>query len=50
MDYRTVRCTECDSLLWSDRAKSIKLCPECENVDSDDNADLEDKLETLLTE
>lgn len=50
MDYRTVRCTECDSLLWSERAKSIELCPECENVDFDDNADLEDKLEALLTE
>ena len=43
-----VKCKECDALLWSDRSKSMAICPECEDVDSDSNADLEDKLDALL--
>lgn len=43
-----VECTECGCKLWSDHAKSIKLCPECESEPPIDMLDLEDQLEELL--
>lgn len=45
---KTIRCQYCDSLLWSDRAKQLKLCPECECVDEHDYSDLEERLENLM--
>jgi predicted Zn-ribbon and HTH transcriptional regulator len=47
INKRTV-CKECDCTLWSDRAKSLSLCPDCEDVDYDYNQDLESQLENLL--
>ena len=46
MEYQ--RCQECDCKLWSNHAKVCGLCPECENVDYSDNAELENKLDNLL--
>lgn len=48
MIYKSTRCKECDALLWSEHAKSLCLCPDCENVDSDVVEDLEDRLERAL--
>lgn len=45
--FKIIRCNECDAALWSDRAKSLKLCPECEEPDQDIK-DLEDQLEELM--
>lgn len=49
MIYKSNRCKECDSLLWSNHAKERGICPECENVDSDIVQDLEDRLEEALS-
>lgn len=46
--YKQVRCTECDAMLWSNHAKAICLCPDCEVVDSDILQDLEERLEEVL--
>jgi phage FluMu protein Com len=46
--YKPIRCKECGELLWSDRAKELQLCPECENVDENDFDCMEDRLENLL--
>jgi phage FluMu protein Com len=45
---RTIRCQSCDSVLWSDKAKQLRLCPECECVDECDYSDLEECLEKVL--
>ena len=50
MIYKPTRCKECDSLLWSDYAKKICLCPECEEVDQDGLLDAEEILDKLLIE
>lgn len=44
------RCQDCDSKLWSEHAKHIGLCPECELVDFDYNAELEEQLEQANAE
>lgn len=46
MDYQ--HCQECECKLWSSHAKDCGLCPECENIDYDDNAELETELDNLL--
>jgi phage FluMu protein Com len=43
--YKQTRCKDCDSMLWSMHAKSVCLCPDCENVDSDETKDLEERFE-----
>lgn len=48
MTYQSIRCKECDVLLWSAHAKEVCLCPDCEDVDSDIVQDLEERLEGLL--
>ena len=45
---KTVRCQSCDSILWSDRAKQLKTCPECECVDEHGYSDLEERLENVM--
>lgn len=30
------RCQDCDCVLWSEHAKKIELCPECEFPDEGD--------------
>lgn len=47
MQYKSNRCTECDSLLWSNHAKECGLCPECENVDAEQADNLETQFEEL---
>lgn len=44
-----VVCKECDTTLWSDRAKHLQLCPECEEVDEEEYESLEDRLERILS-
>jgi len=44
-----IRCTECDSRLWSDHAKQKQLCLECEAECKSFDC-LEDELETLLND
>lgn len=46
--YKSNRCKECDSLLWSNHAKECGMCSDCENVDSDVLEDLEERLENAL--
>jgi len=45
MIYKTPRCKDCDSMLWSNHAKQTELCPDCENVDSDETKDLEERFD-----
>lgn len=47
MVYQRSECKECGSLLWSEYAKQIKLCPDCETPDTD-YVDLETQSENLL--
>jgi phage FluMu protein Com len=48
MIIKTIRCNDCDCLLWSDEAKKLKLCPECQGEEEDEILDLEDQLDILL--
>lgn len=47
--YKPTRCKECDAMLWSNHAKQVCLCPDCENVDSDIVQDLEERLENAIS-
>ena len=44
------KCKECDATLWSMHAKSVGMCPDCEDVDSDVVQDLEDRLRSALND
>lgn len=41
------RCKDCDCALWSDYARKLGVCPECEG-EEDEQLDLEEKLEIFL--
>lgn len=45
--YKVIRCKDCDAMLWSEYAKKIKACPDCEMPDKEDK-DLEDQLEEIM--
>ncbi|MNG06699.1 hypothetical protein D3C84_899560 [compost metagenome] len=45
--HKAIRCKECDAMLWSDYAKSIKTCPDCETPDKEEK-DLEDQLGEIM--
>lgn len=44
----TPRCKDCDCTLWSDYARKLGVCTECEGQEEDEQLDLEEKLEILL--
>ena len=44
---KAIRCKSCDCILWSNYAKAIEICPECE-VEDEELLDIEDELEKLL--
>lgn len=50
MITKFVRCSDCGNTLWSDHAKAVKLCPECECVDEHDYSDLEERLENIIND
>ena len=41
------RCKDCDCILWSDYARKLGVCPECEGQE-DEKLDLEDEIEKLF--
>ena len=46
--YKPTRCKECDAMLWSNHAKQVCLCPDCEIPDSDIIEDLEDRYKRVV--
>ena len=42
------RCKDCDCVLWSDYARKLGVCPECEGQEEDEKLDLEDEIEKLF--
>lgn len=46
--YKVIRCKDCDCQLFSDHAKALKLCPECQGETENEILDLEEQLENLL--
>ena len=42
------RCKDCDCVLWSDYARKLGICPECEGQDEDEKLNLEDEIEKLF--
>lgn len=44
----TKRCKDCDCALWSEYARKLSVCPECEGQEENERLDLEDELEILL--
>ena len=42
------RCKDCDCALWSEYARELGVCPECEGQEEGERLDLEDELEILL--
>lgn len=42
-------CQNCDARLWSDYAKKLETCPECEEPDKP-LQDLEDELEFIFNQ
>lgn len=41
MLYVPVRCKDCGCVLWSERAKELTLCPDCEDWGIEDVKELE---------
>jgi len=45
--FERKECKECGSKLWSDYSKKLELCPECKDIDAEQNLELESKFENL---
>ena len=50
LKFQRIECRECGCLLWSERAKEFKLCPDCEDWEIEDvkELELEGQLEYFL--